>query len=288
MWQNSKPYLFLLPAITMIFVLFVMGLGEGISQSLGVYSSTDKLHFAYYVQLWSDPNTWSSLKFTFKIAFLSTLSSGILGLILSVVLLRTSDQTPLLFKTLQLPLLLPHFIGAYFIVLLCMQSGFLARIAYLLGFISDPSQFPILVNDHWGLGIILTYIWKETPFIAWMLYPVLKRIQNTWWDAARLSGANRFQYMREIVLPLVFPTWLTSCFIVFAFTFSAFEIPYLLGVSYPQALPVLSYELFTSGDWEKRSLALALSLSIAFITGILGFFTYILGKRIRTQKGVGW
>ena len=50
-----------------------------------------------------------------------------------------------------------------------------ARAAAAAGLIQAPADFPLLVNDRWSIGIILTYVWKEIPFITLMLLAVLHR-----------------------------------------------------------------------------------------------------------------
>ena len=57
--------------------------------------------------------------------------------------------------------------------------------------------------------------------------------------------------------------------IVFAFAFGAYEIPALLGASYPKALPVLAWERFTDPDLATRPEAMALAALIALVAGAL-------------------
>ncbi|TCP29939.1 putative spermidine/putrescine transport system permease protein [Scopulibacillus darangshiensis] len=295
MWPNIKPYIYVLPTAGVLLILFVGGLIEGLIQSLGYFPAAGQYGFSldYYRQLLSSSDFWDSLILTFRIALLSSLSAGVLGMFVSVCLFMlkrpgSGRKNQIWQRFFQLPLIVPHLVWAYLMVLLFTQSGWLSRILASLGWIHHINDFPVLVNDSFGGDIIFTYAWKEAPFIALMIYPVLLRIHGSWFEASRVFGANRWSFFREILLPLLMPTWISSSFIVFAFTFSAFEVPFLLGVTYPRMLPVLSYNLYTSGGLEARPEALAVNVILAVIVSILGVAAYRLSQRWSMDEQGGW
>jgi putative spermidine/putrescine transport system permease protein len=294
MLQKSKPYLMVLPATTVILLLFFGGLYEGLIQSLGFFPAAGQSDFSVsaYTSLLSTPDFWLSLWLTLRVSLISTVLAACLGLIMSICLFMISHSTnnrwvPLWRRWFQLPFVVPHLAGAYLIVLLFTQSGWVSRFAYHLGLIDEISEFPILVNEPFGWGMIIAYTWKEAPFISIIIFPVLLRIHDTWHDAARVFGATPLKFVKEIILPLLMPAWFAASFIVFAFTFSAFEVPYLLGVTYPKMLPVLAYNWY-SGDLLERPQAMALGLILVFITSLLGLLAYRIGKRWLTTVGRGW
>ncbi|EGA91013.1 binding-protein-dependent transport systems inner membrane component [Planococcus donghaensis MPA1U2] len=292
MWQKNKPYLLLLPAIGTIVLLFFGGLFDGFLKSLGYFPALGQTDFniTAYRQLFSSSEFWASFNLTFRVAFLSSVFAAVLGAALAISLFMLKESTngkssSIWHRLFQLPLTIPHLVGGYIIVLLFMQSGFLSRIATNLGFIDTIAEFPVLVNDSFGWGIILTYAWKEAPFISLMIYPVLSRIHQSWRDVSRIFGANRWNYIREIVVPVMMPAWTIATFIVFVFTFSAFEVPFLLGVTYPSTLPVYSYQLYTSGTLADRPEALAVNIILASFTVLLGLVVYAINKRWNAVKG---
>ena len=181
-------------------------------------------------------------------------------------------------------MLVPHVTAAYLIMILLMKSGWLSSIAYFVGITKSMESFPSVVNDPNSLGIILTYIWKETPFIMLMIFPIMNRTQDSWLEIARVFGARRQEFFVEVILPLIIPTWLSSVLIVFAFTFSDFEVPYLLGVTYPKFISVYSYNMYYNGQLSDRPLALAANFILAIITAMLGFAAYKLAKRADTVE----
>lgn len=292
MWQKNKPYLLLLPAVGTIVLLFFGGLFDGFIKSLGYFPALGQRDFNAdaYRALFDSSEFWVSLGLTFRVALLSSFFAAILGAVLAISLFTLKESTnggnsSIWQQLFQLPLTIPHLVGGYIMVLLFMQSGFLSRILTNLGIIDTIAEFPVLVNDSFGWGIIFTYAWKEAPFISLMIYPVLSRIHHSWRDVSRVFGANRWHYIREIVVPVMMPAWTIATFIVFVFTFSAFEVPFLLGVTYPSTLPVYSYQLYTSGSLTDRPEALAVNILLASFTVLLGVVVYAINKRWNAFKG---
>jgi putative spermidine/putrescine transport system permease protein len=65
------------------------------------------------------------------------------------------------------------------------------------------------------------------------------------------------------------PGILRASILVFAFSFGAYEVPFLLGKKYPLALPVLAFEYYHNVDLGFRQEAMALSIIIALLTTFL-------------------
>lgn len=293
MWPRIKPYFFVLPTLGVIGLLFFGGLFEGLLHSLGYFPAAEQyqLHVNAYRKLFDSREFWDSLLLTFRVAFLSSLAAGVLGVLVSVCLFMLGksakrSRNSVWQRFFQLPMLIPHLVGAYLMVLLFMQSGWFSRLLASIGLIDEITDFPVLINEPFGWGIIITYAWKEAPFISLMVYPVLLRIHNSWRDASRVFGAGEWKFICEIVLPLIMPAWISATFIVFVFTFAAFEVPFLLGVTYPSLLPVYSFQLYTSGGLIDRPEALAVNVILAFITAVLGVFAYRISKY--WSEGKGW
>jgi putative spermidine/putrescine transport system permease protein len=282
MWQKSRPYILVLPSLIIIGILFFGGLILGLLQSLGLMDIGGNSHFTMnaYRQLILSKDFTSSLALTLKVALLSSALSGILAIILVRILfiLGENRKIPIYRKIFMTPMLVPHVTAAYLIMLLFMKSGWLSSIAYSIGITKSMDGFPSVVNDINSLGIILTYIWKETPFIMLMLFPIISRGQDSWLEIAQVFGARRQEFFKEVMLPLIIPTWISSVLIVFAFTFSDFEVPYLLGVTYPKFISVYSYSMYYNGQISDRPLALAANFILAIITTILGILAYKLAK----------
>lgn len=268
--------LMLAPALTVTVLLFGGGLLLALLQSVGYVPLIGRTEFSLtaYRHIFARSDFYRSLLLTVWIATASTLLSTVLAVICALALRHTFSGKRWVMFLFQLNIPIPHLVGAVGILFLCAQSGFLARLAHLVGLISEPAQFPALVYDPYALGIILEYVWKTTCFSGIIVLANLQTAGDALEDVARNLGANRWQRFYHVILPLILPGVLASSILVFAFTFGAFEVPLLLGQRYPSALPVLAYRSYTDVDLNARPEAMAMSVIIALVS-TLSIFAYM-------------
>ncbi|MCA9993844.1 MAG: ABC transporter permease subunit [Anaerolineales bacterium] len=261
------------PALAVILFLFMGGLSLALVQSLGYlpFIGRTELSFEAYRTILSREEFYRSLLLSLWISLVSTgLATGLaVGAALALRQQFRGRRWATFIFQLNIPI--PHLVGAVGILFLFSQSGFLARLAALAGLINQPADFPALVFDPWAIGIILEYIWKTTCFTGIILLAALQTIGHDYEDAARTLGAGRWQRFRYVLLPLLQPAILSSSVLVFAFTFGAFEVPYLLGQRFPSALPVLAYRSYVDVDLNARPEAMAISVFIAALSTLLIF-----------------
>lgn len=287
---SARHLIFLLaPAVLVLLGLFGGGLLYSLLQSLGwqpLLGQYDLNLDAYNRLLFSEAYAdvfWSGLFFSLWISAASTLLSMVLALLIVWLIYRVAEGTSLWTFLLQMNLPIPHLVAAVGMLFLLSSSGIVSRVTTALGLTATPADFPVLVRDTAGIGIIITYVWKETPFIGVIVLGVLRSISDSYDVAARNLGANRWQRFWFVLLPLMMPSLLSSSLLVFAFTFGAYEIPALLGVRYPRALPVSALRFFMDADLNARAEAMALSMLItAVIAGIIGAYLWLrtLAERI--------
>ncbi|ANY84089.1 ABC transporter permease (plasmid) [Microvirga ossetica] len=92
-----------------------------------------------------------------------------------------------------------------------------------------------LLDSH--LGVILVYITVEIPFTIWLLKGFFDSIPQSIDEAATLDGANRFQILTRILLPLAKPGLAAAVIFNAIAAWSQFIVPYLL-LSKPEILPI--------------------------------------------------
>ena len=271
-----KPYIMLLPALFVVIVLFGGGLMLGLIKSLGYQPLLGKteLTLQFYRQVLTDPDFIVNLKHTFFIAFVSTVLSTVIGVALAVVLVRKVKKWPQLRFIYKLPMVVPHLVAGFMITDFLSQGGLIARLLFHLGIIDQMGQFPVLVYDKLGLGIIFVYLWKEIPFITLMVFSVMEKINDHLWEAASNLGANFWQIWLRVVLPLSLPSIISAAMIVFAYAFGAFEVPYLVGSIYPTTLSVWAFKSHINADLYRRPEAMAISMIIAVVT-LISVWIYI-------------
>ncbi|MEJ7840630.1 MAG: ABC transporter permease subunit [Rubrobacter sp.] len=267
MGGRLKIALLLAPALVVIGVLFAGGLVVAFVQSLGYVPAigmTD-LTLNAYREILSDEDFFDSLVLTLYVSGVSTGVATVLAVVAALALRRSSGRVSAV--VFQLPITIPHLVAAVGIALVVGQTGLGARLAALLGLVGEPGDFPALLYDEYSVGIILTYVWKEVPFIALVVLASLRGVASELEDVARTLGAGAWQRFWYVVFPVISPSVVAASLLVFAFTFGAFEVPYLLGKSYPTILPVMAYNEYRDIDLSARPTAMAINVLIALITG---------------------
>lgn len=269
--MTLRIWLALAPALAVVGLLVGASLIYGGAQSLGALAIIGERRLsldAYRDLLTAATPTgrefWGALGFSLWVSLASTGLSALGALLVAVALSgrrRTASGTSLLM--LNLNLAFPHLVWAVALSLLLAQSGLLARLAAALGLIDGPAQFPVLVRDRYGLGIILHYVSKEIPFLTLIVLAVLRTQGAAYELVAENLGANAWQRLRYVTLPLVLPALSAGAALVFAFVFGAYEVPALLGVRYPRMLAVLALEIFVNPDLNQRAAGMAISLIMA-------------------------
>jgi len=275
------------PALVVVVLLFGGGLGLGLIQSLGHLPAAGlkSLSFKHFFNVVGDPDFVRSLMLTLYVALSSTAVAAAVSMVMAIFLLSLSEKSRLIHFIFQIPLTVPHLVIAVAMVFMLAPTGLLSRVIVKLGLIDSSAAFPLLINDRWGIGIILTYVWKEIPFITLMILSVLRRSGVELLEVGRTLKADRWQRFRYITLPVISPSLGAACLIVFAYTFGAFEVPFLLGQTYPMMLPVWAYKNYSDVDLLARPEGIATGLIIAGIIVVAIVFSQLLTQAAR-RRGV--
>lgn len=202
-------YLFILPTF-IGYTTFVIGpilAAIGISlTSYDMLSPARFVGFENYVRLFTDPRLRTVYANTiFFTVFAVSLNVG-LGLLLAILVNR------------KMPAALRYFLRtAYFfpvlvaLVYCSIIWEFLYQkdtgiINYYLSFFG-VAAIPWLSGRQWVMpSIIIMDVWKNTGFSMLVFLAGLQNISQSYYEAAQIDGANRWQLFRHITLPLISPT----------------------------------------------------------------------------------
>ncbi|HKH11319.1 MAG TPA: ABC transporter permease subunit [Rubrobacter sp.] len=285
MGGRLKIALLLAPALAVIGVLFAGGLAVAFVQSLGYMPAIGltEPNLDAYRQVLGDEDFVDALSLTLYVSGVSTGVSTVLAVLAALALRRSGGRISSV--VFQLPITIPHLVAAVGIALVVSQTGLGARLAAGLGLIGEPKDFPALLYDEYSVGIILTYVWKEVPFIALVVLAALRGVASELEEVARTLGAGSWQRFWYVVFPVISPSVVAASLLVFAFTFGAFEVPYLLGKSYPTTLPVMAYDEYREIDLSARPAAMAINVLIAVITGAIAALYLRLARDLGGRRG---
>lgn len=286
-WERWRIPIMLAPTMSVIILLFIGGLAYGTLVSLGwqpIIGRTEISLRAYQNIIFSEQYAgvfWQGLLLTIWVSFASTFLGAVLALATALLLRRSFFGKRLATFLYQLNLPVPHVVAAIGILFLFSQSGLISRTGAQLGILNYPSDFPVVVKDKFGIGIILSFVWKEVPFVGVIVLAVLQSLGVDYEDLARSLGANRWQRFRYVILPLVMPGLLSGSILVFAFTFGSYEVPAILGVRFPRTLTVTAVRFFRNPDLNARTEGMAISIIISIIV-----FFLVLGYMWLSRRAI--
>lgn len=273
---GTWPALRLAPLFIPFGLIFLGGLILAAAQSLGWLTPTPSPGGpgAAYIRLASDPWFWSSLGFTLYVALVSALLSVVGGTLVAYAAWRLPRRLLGLALVYKIPLVLPHIAVAFVVLIVWTQSGFMASVAWQLGWIDRPADFPAVLFSGFGLGLIMAYAYKGGAFVVLLVWAALRRLDPRQIEAAGMLGAGRVMILRSVVLPHLRPVLHTTFIILFLYAFGAFDIPFLLSESYPGMLSIMAFDLFFRRDLSHRPEAMAV-LTIMFVFAVAFIYLYV-------------
>ena len=280
--RKLTPWLLLTPFLA-VTVLVIISVWNVLVQSLGLIPAFGLTQptMEYYRQVLADETFLSSLAVSLKIALWSAVLATALGVLVCAALVGCKGSA---LHVVRLPILVPHTVVALFVITICSQAGLMARAGAALGLISDSTEFPQLLFSENYAGVILAYLWKEIPFVAYFVLALMSGVSSTLGEAAENLGASPLKSFFQITLPLSLPAITKAFLIIFIFAFGGYELPLILGATVPKALPVQAYLSYMDPNLLNRPYAMAMNGVILFLSmamaALYGVLTHRLCKRI--------
>lgn len=261
-----------------------LGLGYALLYSLGLLGLLSRgFTLGHWGAVLADPELWWALLFSGWVALTTIgLSTGLA--LLAVLRWRGDLLTGLRSYVFYLPLALPATVMAFLVFQWLGDAGLLARLAYQTGLIGSTTEFPHLINDRWGIGIIVAHVFMATPFLTIFFGNLYReeRVEELRAVAATLGMAPRSAASR-LVLPLLLRRGRATLLLYGIFVFSSYEIPLLLGSQSPgmiSALTIRKLQRYNLGDIPQAyAIAIIYALLLAGLLVLwLGWNRYLTAK----------
>ncbi len=184
----------------------------------------------------------------------TTLFACIIGVFIAYVMTRYNvPGKNFLHVLIILSLMSPPFIGAYSWIVLLGRNGLITRTLTALGFAA-----PTIYGRN---GIIFVFTLHLFPYVYLYTSGAMNSIDVSLEEAAENLGMNKLRRIMTITLPVVLPSILAGCIMVFMTCLADFGTPMLLGEGYT-VLPVLVYNEYMSESATDPYMASALSVII--------------------------
>ena len=158
-----------------------------------------------FAALLADPDWWHAVAVTLVFTVVSVGLEFALGLIVALVLDAPFLGRGALRAAMLIPWAVPTVVSAQMWRWMYNESyGVINDLLLRLGLIQAPVAW--LANDRTAIAaVIVTDVWKATPFVALLLLAGLQNISEELYDAAKIDGAGPLARFLRITLPLLRP-----------------------------------------------------------------------------------
>ena len=217
--KYSPIWTFLALLILALFLIFVVYPLVLILYKSVVNPSDNSFTLDNFTRFFTRKYYTNTLKNSFSVTVVSTLISATLGLVIAYITRQYKiTGSKWLNICIVVSYLSPPFIGAYAWIQLLGRNGLFTR--------AINSLFGVSFGGIYGFaGIVLVFSLQSFPLVYMYVSGALQNLDNSLNEAAESLGANNFQRVTGIILPLVLPTVLASSLLVFMRVFSDLARP---------------------------------------------------------------
>jgi multiple sugar transport system permease protein len=288
--RNVLGLVFLLPAaaVLLVFLTYPLGLGVwlGFTDARigrpGVFVGIEN-----YESLWDDSIYWLSVFNTVLYTIVASIIKFALGLWLALILNKNLAFKSFFRAIVLLPWVVPTVLSAIaFWWIFDAQFSIISWALIKLGLISTPINF-LGDTTNARASVIAANIWRGIPFVAICLLAGLQTIPASLHEAATLDGANSWQRFRHVTLPMLSPIIAVVMTFSVLFTFTDFQLIYVLTrggpVNATQLMATLSFQRAIPGGQLGEGAAIAVSMIPFLLAAIM--FSYVGLQRQRWQQG---
>jgi len=222
---------------------------------------------ANFGRLW-DPVYGAIFLRSFWIAAAATALCLALGFPLAMFLARSGTRKNLYLSLVILPFWTSFLIRTYAWMFLLRDTGLVNSALQALGVIHQP--LPLLYNDG---AVILGLVYGFLPFMVLPLYATLERLDKNLLEAAADLGAEPWDSLLRVTLPLCAPGIRAGAILVFVPCLGTYLTSDLLGGSKTVLIGNLVQNQFTAArDWPfGAALSLALmAVAMALLFAVRG------------------
>jgi multiple sugar transport system permease protein len=288
--RNVLGMLFMIPAalLLLVFLTYPLGLGVWLGfTDTKIGRGGEWIGIENYEFLWGDQVTRLALFNTFFYTVVACFVKFVLGLWLALLLNKHLPFKSAIRATVLLPFIVPTALSAIaFWWIYDSQFSVISWVLTRLGVIHGYIDF---LGDPWNarLSTIAANIWRGVPFVAITLLAGLQTISPSYYEAASLDGASPWQQFRYVTLPLLTPIIAVVMTFSVLFTFTDFQLIYVLTRGGPlnatHLMATLSFQRAIPGGALGEGAALAVAMVPFLLAAIL--FSYFGLQRRAWQQG---
>ena len=289
--RNALGWAFMLPAavLLLLFLTYPLGLGTwlGFTDAKvgrdGVWIGFE--NFAYLI---TDSVAQLALFNTLFYTVVASIFKFVLGLYLAILLNKNLPFKSFFRAVVLLPWIAPTALSA--IASWWIYDSQFSIISWTLMRMGLIDHYIDFLGNPWNarFSTIAANVWRGVPFVAISLLAGLQTISPSYYEASAIDGATPWQQFRHVTLPLLTPIIAVVMTFSVLFTFTDFQLIYVLTRGGPlnatHLMATLSFQRAISGGALGEGAALA-TLMVPFLLGAIMFSYFGLQRRAWQQGG---
>ena len=288
--RTTLGLIFMLPAagLLLLFLTYPLGLGTWLGFTDTKIGRDGKwIGFENFEYLWGDAVMRLAVFNTIFYTVVASVIKFVLGLWLALLLNKHLPFKAFLRAIVLLPFIVPTALSAIaFWWIYDSQFSIISWGLLKLGIIHEYIDF---LGQPWHarFATIAANIWRGVPFVAITLLAGLQTISPSYYEAASLDGASDWQQFRFVTFPLLTPIIAVVMTFSVLFTFTDFQLIYVLTRGGPlnstHLMATLSFQRAISGGSLGEGAAIATAMVPFLLAAIL--FSYFGLQRRAWQQG---
>ena len=288
--RNALGLLFMLPAavLLLLFLTYPLGLGTWLGfTDAKIGRPGGWVGLENYEFLFGDPITRLALFNTLFYTFVASVLKFGFGLWLALLLNKDIRFKTFFRAVILLPYIVPTALSAIaFWWLYDSQFSIISWVLVKLGWIDHYIDF---LGDPWNarLSTIAANVWRGVPFVAITLLAGLQTISPSFYEASAIDGATPMQQFRYVTLPLLTPIIAVVMTFSVLFTFTDFQLIYVITRGGPlnatHLMATLSFQRAIPGGALGEGAAISIAMVPFLLSAIL--FSYFGLQRRAWQQG---
>ncbi|WP_184482988.1 spermidine/putrescine ABC transporter permease PotB [Vibrio cholerae] len=232
--------------------------------------------FENYTRL-LDPLYGKVMLHSFYMAIVATLICLVIGYPFAYIVAKMPEKwRPFMLFLIIVPFWTNSLIRTYGLKIVLGTQGILNQALMSLGLIDAPLR---IMFTETAVMIGLVYI--LLPFMILPLYSAIEKLDGTYIEAARDLGANKFQTLVRVILPLTMPGIIGGCLLVLLPALGMFYIADLLGGAKNLLIGnVIKSQVLNARDWPFGA---ATSIALTLAMAIMLYAYYRAGKLLNKK-----
>ncbi|HHY0360350.1 spermidine/putrescine ABC transporter permease PotB [Vibrio cholerae] len=251
-----------------------------ISTSFLTRDEANLIKFAFTFENYTrllDPLYGKVMLHSFYMAIVATLICLVIGYPFAYIVAKMPEKwRPFMLFLIIVPFWTNSLIRTYGLKIVLGTQGILNQALMSLGLIDAPLR---IMFTETAVMIGLVYI--LLPFMILPLYSAIEKLDGTYIEAARDLGANKFQTLVRVILPLTMPGIIGGCLLVLLPALGMFYIADLLGGAKNLLIGnVIKSQVLNARDWPFGA---ATSIALTLAMAIMLYAYYRAGKLLNKK-----